>query len=334
MNRQTTSPGPFQQALAQHETLAARRIASDESLAKVSRALAENLDNAPFLEASPPLCVICTGSIGRADTGAQSDLDLFVISGEKKADLTRLQEMELLSRIININRDLGYPNFSNYGRYFKVYYIDEILRAVGSPRDDAENLFTARLLLLLESRCAWGDLIYQKYLNQIVDVYFRDSSGKKTFRPLFLLNDLLRFWRTLCLNYEELRNESRPWRKKNINLKFSRMLTVFGTVLPIVTEAATTKEAVQDLCAHTPIERLSIALDKLADESLLSRFSSFLDDYAAFLAWKDDKHLEKTFREEGPKKLRDAAAERFATFLYEVLTHEKLRPEYRRYLVV
>ena len=45
----------------------------------------------------------------------------------------------------------------------------------------------------------------------------------------------------MCLNYELIRDDpKKPWRKKNINLKFSRMLTVFGTVLPIIAKPATT----------------------------------------------------------------------------------------------
>ena len=72
-----------------------------------------------------------------------------------------------------------------------------MLEALGGPQDDSENLFTARMLLLLEARCVCNQPLYDDIVDKILKHYFRDSRGKSTFRPLFLLNDLLRYWRTL-----------------------------------------------------------------------------------------------------------------------------------------
>lgn len=212
---------PFQQ----------RNKSANEQVEKIRAEFSEQLDKEKYSH----ITIYCGGSLGRGDVGKKSDLDLFILSKNKGGQESRIDVLKLLTKIIIINDKLEYPEFSNDGQFITVYSFPEMLEALGSPRDDNENLFTVRMLLLLESKCIFNEDIYKQFIRDTIDHYFRDSRGKKTFKPLFILNDLLRFWRTLCLNYELIRdNKERPWRKKNINLKFSRMLTVFATILPII----------------------------------------------------------------------------------------------------
>ncbi len=140
------------------------------------------------------------------------------------------------------------------------------------------------MLLLLESKHIIRKGIYDKSLKEIVENYYKDGTGKKKFKPLFLLNDLLRYWRTLCLNYEEGRQKrNKPWREKNINLKFSRRLTVFATILPLVVEENIPKDTFLMYCKHSSLERLAKALDKL-DNSFEEGWKEFLDSYETFLS--------------------------------------------------
>jgi hypothetical protein len=186
----------------------------------------------------PALTVFVAGSMGRSEMGVRSDLDLFLVS-LKTCD--ELQQKTLIESLDALNGSLGYAPFSNR-RYVKVYGLGDLLRNTGSPQDDTENCFTARMLLLLESRVLANEATYAQVLDQVLSQYFRDERGKASYRPLFLLNDVLRYWRTLCLNYEELRHDrERPWWKKNINLKFSRMLTVFATVAALTVQEVHSK---------------------------------------------------------------------------------------------
>ncbi len=210
-----------------------------------------------------------------------------------------------------------------------------MLESLGAPHDDSENLFTARMLLLLESRCVCGEDAYAESLQRIIAYYFRDKRGKRSFRPLFLLNDLLRYWRTLCLNYELIRdNPSRPWRKKNINLKFSRMLTVFGTIFPILAGNIDNEDAVRKLVELSPHQRFAFGLGFLGDESLLQRYGQFLDDYEAFLSWKEIESVDLEGKLEELDKESRMVARRFSDFIYAVVTHEALDPDMKKYLVL
>jgi predicted nucleotidyltransferase len=314
-----------------HPALATRKEEAQARLTVVQEAFGEVAD----LYANYDAFIYCAGSLGRGDTGVQSDLDLFLVTTRPKRQTERLTEVRLLSSAIEVNERLENVPFSNDGQFLKVYSFKEMLKVVGAPHDDTENLFTARILLLLESKCILGKKIYTQCLNRTIEHYFRDSLGKKSFRPLFLLNDLLRYWRTLCLNYEQIRSDqSRPWRKKNINLKFSRMLTVFGTILPILAEQMDSAIRIADLVHLTPHERFARGLDALNDSSLHEDYEKFLDDYESFLSWKDVDGTEKALPDEELGEKSRNAANRFSNFIYSALMHKNIDSDMKKYLVL
>ncbi|WP_020183558.1 nucleotidyltransferase domain-containing protein [Methylotenera sp. 1P/1] len=277
----------FTKILESHSPLNKRRQCSLEKLDIVKK-----LANEDDTLKDDSLSIFCAGSLARLETGEKSDLDVFVLATKEEKLESRLFEYTLFSRLISLNEQLKFPPFSNDGEYLKIHFLDELKNRTGSRRDDVENLFTVRMLLMLESKPLVNEVLYNQHLTSIIEHYYRDGKGKASFRPLFLLNDLLRYWRTLCLNYEERRHEpQRPWRKKNINLKFSRMLTVFGTVLPLVTWPVGKVEELVEFCNKTPIERLAAGLERLDDNQLLDEWESILDVYESFLTWKDESPL-------------------------------------------
>jgi len=282
------------------------------------------------------VCVFAAGSLGRFETGRISDLDLFILADGKNSPsgkkLSKLQEIELFADLIKLNEQLKLPPFSGDGRYLKVHELEDLINATGDSRDDSENLFTTRLLLLLESQALSNDALYDKALNEVLDNYFRDGKGRKDFQPLFLLNDILRYWRTLCLNYERDRGLAKPWWKRNLNLKFSRKLTVFSTALAIISRRVTTTAEFIAIAKMVPLERLSVALDAIDDQSLVSQYAKILDDYESFLAAKSYADLEDKDEEilNGFKE----KAERFGNFMYSALHSNKLDPALVKYLAI
>lgn len=275
------------------------------------------------------ICVFAAGSLGRFETGQISDLDLFIVSRDK---ISRLEEYKLFSDLIRLNEDLELPEFSSDGRFLKVHHLDDLINATGDAKDDLENQFTTRLLLLLESQPLSNDILYKDSLNKVLSNYYRDNDGKKDFQPLFLLNDILRYWRTLCLNYERDRGGDKPWWKKNLNLKFSRKLTVFSTVLAILSKLVVRPEDLVQLSESVPLERLALALDSIGDMSFIPEFSAVLDDYESFLAAKSHSELE-TKEEEILEEFR-SKSERFGTFIYKALHSSNLDEKLVRFLAV
>lgn len=310
-----------------HEKLLVYMESSTSKLKQVR----EEFESAEFFQ-DVPITIFSAGSLARGEWGDTSDLDLFVVSESNERTKSRIFEIELFAELVRINNKLGFPQFSNDGEYLKIYPIDELLAKAGSPKDDSENFFTARMLLILESDCLVNRDIYENYLGLVIDHYFRDEKGKETFRPLYLINDLLRYWRTLCLNYEGRRKENKPWRKKNVSLKFSRMLTVFSTILPLVSRSNVDKEYVLDLVRRRPLQRLAIGFEQVNDSYLDQKYMELLDLYSEFLSWKERDLIEDWVKQNKDKVEQNA--HKFSDILYLALTNGNINKEYQKYLMI
>ena len=277
-------------------------------------------------------CLFVAGSLGRNDAGDKSDLDLFLTSSAEQS-ISHLDNIKCLASILTVYNDFGYELPSNDGEFLKIFDISRHQSVVGSATDDGVNWFTVRMLMLLESKPLTDSGLYRKHKEEILNFYFRDKSNKKQFKPLFLLNDLLRFWRTLCLNYENARSHpARSWKKRNFNLKFSRMLTVFSTVLPVVLQPRVDLTWLLDLTEKIPLERLTAGLDMLNDDQLNGQFEAFLDNYEFFLATKERQGFDSLG--EATEATLDAKAAQFSGFLFAALTHSNVPSEYRQHLVI
>lgn len=324
--------GIYSDILANHENIQNRIQNSKDFLSEVREAFG-NLPGGKRAE----VCVFAAGSLGRFETGRISDLDVFMLSDRngKQPDersLSKLEEIELFADLIRLNENLQLPPFSGDGRFLKVHELDDLIKATGDSRDDSENLFTARLLLLLESQALSNEPLYEQALQRVLENYFRDGKGRRDFQPLFLLNDILRYWRTLCLNYERDRSLAKPWWKKNLNLKFPRKLTVFSTVLPILSKQVKSAADFSDLAKKVPLERLAYALDEINDHSLEQQFARAISDYESFLAAKSYAELET----KNTDKLDEfrMKADNFGNFIYQALHSEKLDRELIKYIAI
>lgn len=324
----------FRKLLSEHKALQERMVFSKDTVARIRSHLLAR----PACTRSD-LCIFAAGSLARYETGRSSDLDLFFIGdrngrSSNERSISRLQEIEAFADLVRLNAELDLEPFSGDGRYLKIHELSDIIDGTGTAEDDSENLFTTRLLLLLESKPIAGDAVYDRAVAKVLEMYFRDGRGRRGYRPLFLLNDILRYWRTLCLNYERARQDlGKPWWKVNLNLKFPRKLTVFSTVLAVIATRLTTEDAFLPIAQMTPMERLAFALDTMNDNSLLDRYAEVLDNYEEFLAVKSHRELE------GPSKPAPVAdfsvkAEHLNDFLHDALGSRNLDRDLVRYVMI
>lgn len=321
----------FRDILIDHHPIQSRKNVSQQKLDDARALFGADV----ALTGNSSICVFAAGSLGRLDSGRTSDLDVFVttISGDAKK-IGRLEEIKYFAAILSLNQQLGYVELSNDGEFLKVFDVMENEGKVGSPTDDIENWFTTRMLLLLESNFLYNETAYHDHKQAILDFYFRDSVGQDHFRPVFLLNDILRYWRTLCLNYEQKArtSPSASWKKKNFNLKFSRLLSVFGTVLPLILMKDVRSDKIEQLTSLTPMERLAEGLDALNAPELQDDFKKFLDNYEFFLQTKESQNFAEVTSE--VKKDLQSKAEFISKFIFQALNHHSIPEDFRRYLVI
>lgn len=323
----------FSKILNDHGKLQERSSYSRELLINVQN----KLQTYPSCNSSN-LCIYAAGSLARQETGRISDLDLFFIGHcpdrlPKSRSISRMHEIQVFADLIRLNTELELQPFSADCQYLKIHELEHIIEGTGSSEDDSENLFTTRLLLLLESKLVIGKSVYDQAVDRVLDMYFRDGRGRRDFRPLFLLNDILRYWRTLCLNYERDRfHPGKPWWKRNLNLKFPRKLTVFSTILAIIATRAATAKDFKSIAAMTPMERLAFSLDQIADSSLEANFSAVLNDYEDFLAAKSYSELEEP--PHARLKIYSQKAQRLDDFFHDVFASKNLDQRLVRYVLI
>jgi predicted nucleotidyltransferase len=284
-------------------------------------------------------CVYATGSFARGEASQFSDLDLFIVGGGSKEErsLRRLDEICLKADLIRVTRDLAIPEFSGDGEYLSHFTVDELIDGLGKPEDDATNTFTARLLLLLESRPLLGEEVYNDVIGQVVSAYWRDYEDHKTeFMPAFLTNDILRLWRTFCVNYEA-RTATEPAEKKakrklkNFKLKHSRLLTCYSGLVYLLsvyrrTGTVTPEDAIA-MVKMTPTHRLRWLTTQEQSNEISALVDGLLEKYEHFLSRTDENEesLVKTFLDSSQSRMLVGSAYEFGDKVFELM--EKIGTE-------
>lgn len=256
--------------------------------------------------------LVVFGSLARAEFTAGSDLDWTVLI-DGRADSEHLEIVHQLK-----------PKLENAG--FKVpgpteifgtlVFSHELIHAIGGEEDTNKNM-TRRLLLLLESAAvpvAESVSVRERIVKGILYRYVEEdasflASNEPTRKiPRFLLNDVVRFWRTMAVDYA---NKYRArggdkWALRNIKLRMSRkLLFVTGLFMCISWELTPhddvdIKELRHKMIAHlegwvnkAPLESLAEIIEKYAPSLAADVFDSY-DSFLELLGDKEEReHLEK-----------------------------------------
>lgn len=311
----------------------ARAEQSDERLAKLTTKLSE----AEKIIARAG-CVYVTGSYGRQESSRFSDLDAFIVSiGDPP--LRRLDEIRVKSRLIECGKAVVGQDFSGDGDYLQRYNASSLIENLGQPGDDYHNTLTARLLLLLESRCLLGAEAYGEALRLVVGAYWRDyQSYRSSFKPAYLVNDILRLWRTFCVNYEarSVAGDSRARAKRKVKrykLKHSRLLTCYSAIAYLLavfaSDGTVSEESAMAMVAMPPLARiLAVGGVVAAAGEYATRVREY---YVKFLQSTDcdPDELVELFLEKSKAKEMDAEASAFGTAVYQLIDSMKTMPNGR-----
>lgn len=320
-----------------------RRARTDERI----RELKAELQEAEKLAAGKA-CVYMTGSFGRGEASGYSDLDIFIAGKDRdtKPLLKGLDETLVKASLIKATRNLGIRDFSGDGEYLQHYSVHQLVKTLGTPEDDVKNTFTARLLLVLESRCLLGEDVYEHVIKEAIDAYWRDyGDHKKDFVPGFLANDILRLWRTFCVNYEARTSTEPPLQKakrrlKNYKLKHSRLLTCYSSLLYLLAIFAANNtvspEDAIEMVRLTPTQRLEWLCQQPGCASSHKRFQELLGAYEKFLQSTDEQEekLIELFSDGLKNRAMFGAANQFGNLVFDILEDIGRGNRFHRVLVV
>jgi hypothetical protein len=193
----------------------------------------------------------------------------------------------------------------------------ELVHYIGGVEDTNHNI-TRRILLLIESLSLSDHVTHERVIRAILERYIVGdppaTTPAKFHVPLFLLNDIVRLWRTMTVDYatKKWQRSSAGWALRNTKLRMSRkLLFVKGMLLCFLCDehfagapTAAEPELVQadllricfDLSRRPPVELLAETLLKYADAKT---GKLIMGAYDRFLAMLNDLEMRETL-----KKLR------------------------------
>jgi len=177
--------------------------------------------------------LVVFGSLARGEWTSGSDLDwTYLIDGQANSDHLRIAQK--INRIVR-DRFIGPGATATFGN---LAFSHELIHQIGGQNDTNKNT-TQRILLLLESapvgnrteaydRVILG--VVNRYLEEDTHLLSRDSRHYRV--PRFLLNDIVRFWRTMAVDFasKQRDREGSGWGLRNAKLRMSRKL-IFASCL-------------------------------------------------------------------------------------------------------
>jgi predicted nucleotidyltransferase len=178
------------------------------SAARLSQSLVEDARSFLQKEVRPskhtPIDVLVFGSIARQEATHESDFDYLVVAHglPKRVTLTR----ELLAAAEQTRERLDLKRPGAAGMFGRVIAAADLTERIGLEQDTNAN-HSHRILILEESVSVYQPRLRKTLIQAILARYLADYEQPKLGVPRFLLNDVLRYWRTLAVDYQAKRWE-------------------------------------------------------------------------------------------------------------------------------
>ncbi len=278
------------------------RANADDTLARIQNAL-ENL-------LPPGTSFVVFGSLARREFTQGSDVD-WTLLVNAAADPGHADLVGEIKRRLGKLR-LNDPNPG--GSFGRLTFSHDLIHKIGGD-DDTNRNTTQRILLLLESTALYHPDVHADVVKGVLRRYIEEDlrgPGDSPYRvPRFLLNDIVRYWRTITVDFAHKRREREgtEWALRTAKLRLSRKLMYAAGLLSCFS-CETELVSQEGLDRGTATDRVVTHLAKLVRKAPLDimagavltyfgKFSGIGDLFAAydsFLALLDDEssreHLE------------------------------------------
>jgi predicted nucleotidyltransferase len=256
--------------------------------------------------------LVVFGSLARGEWTSGSDLDwTYLIDGEASSD--HLVIAQKIQRVLREQKDRFRPP-GQTGTFGNMAFSHDIIHQIGGQNDTNKNT-TQRILLLLESLPIGKRTdAYERVIRGVIDRYLDEDNNhlltrdSKKFRvPRFLLNDIVRFWRTMAVDFASKQRDraGEGWGLRNAKLRMSRKL-IFASGLLVCFSANLDAELQGEISTDhhdiklkllqhikkqvwlTPLENLALSAERYGIPETAAR--ELFDSYGEFLEVLNDEN--------------------------------------------
>jgi len=277
---------------------------------------------------SQDVSVVIFGSLARREWNCFSDLDwTLLIDGP--VDSKHAAEANQLALKV---KEAGFRQPGPTALFGKLAISHNLVHEIGGQDDSNRNL-TQRLLLLLESRPIDRDDAHRRVMEGVLGRYLTNDSRAPSPRyvplrvPRFLFNDVVRYWRTMCVDYaNKFRDRSgEGWAIRHLKLRMSRKLIftaglilcfncdarlftdLSGKFRDLFTQDKAEQAPVKDLveyvrhlCNRGPLDALAESCLRFAEDKTSKQLFDAYNEFLGILRDKKDReHLGSLDPEKG-----------------------------------
>jgi hypothetical protein len=182
--------------------------------------------------------LVLFGSWGRGELTGDSDIDWALVVDDPDLAIDDPAVARAVGTLRLLLEDVGAPPGGQqmFGGAFHGW---RLVEHIGLAEDDSANL-TRRMLLLLESVAVTAPELHQQLRRRVLERYL--SRPSRSHRPpRFLLNDIIRYWRTIAVDFEgKVAQDTRAgagedkFVMRNAKLRTSRKLLYVSGLLPVL----------------------------------------------------------------------------------------------------
>jgi predicted nucleotidyltransferase len=311
------------------------------------------LDDVLVGETSPDTSVVFYGSLAREEFTQGSDLDWTLLVDGQAAPQHQQELISIREKLEGFGRGPGRER--TFGR---LTFSHPLLHMIGGEDDTNANT-TRRVLFLLEAfpvgkyQQAFHRLrkhILHRYLTEDHGLSKTAGTGGVRWIPLFLLNDMARYWRTMTVDfaYKQWDRGNDGYALRSLKLGVSRkliyasgLLACFwcdpGISLSGVPSVASAEKLwimnrmLEEMFKLTPLERFArFFLAHSANEFLLDSARHFFTTYDDFLGLLEDSAKRNHLDTLSPKDMDDdpgfQSARKIRTRFQEAVNEVFLQP--------
>jgi len=253
------------------ESCSALIEASERADSAVEKARVDLRDSATVQKGDD---VIAFGSMARGELTTQSDLDWLVVTSNRDVESVGLHSIDVLRETIVDGVVLAEPGSS--GMFGTVVCADDLTTNIGLQADT--NLTLSRRILFLEESVSLANpAVHEGVLSRILESYLAVNPRSDQL-PRFLLNDIIRYWRTVAVDYQAKAQAGAPAALRYLKLLIPRKLCYVAAIAPLYEAHATgvsggdrlqfLLESYQEPASHRLIKFLGAAAPAGADEAL------------------------------------------------------------------